>query len=144
MITNKSYKQIMRLLGIIYDSKNPQKAFQDATKIFGGNFISAFFFAKEIKGYIGHLQSPDRLTLTSEGLKAIQEYRREQQQSNFNKMIAFTGSILALIGIYNFLYKLVLQEVEPFIFWSISIIFLILMVLCIGPLSAFVIDYYRE
>ena len=158
MITKKSYKQIMKLLEIIYDSENPQKAFQGAIKIFGKNFISTFFFAKEIKGYIRHLQNPDRLTLTSEGFKAIQEYRRERQQSNFNKqqsnfnkqqsnfnkILAFTGSILALISIYNFLYKLILQKLESDVFWLISIIFLILMIMCLGPLSAFIINYYKK
>ena len=77
------------------DSENPREAFQEAVKTFGKEFVSAFFYAKEIKGYVGHLEKPDRLTLTSEGLKMVQEYRKEMQQLNFNKFVAFTGLALS-------------------------------------------------
>jgi cation transport ATPase len=67
-----------------------------------------------------------------------------KKQEKFTSIVAFTGSILALIGIYGFLNSLVLQKASSSVFWIVSLVFLLTMILCLGPLTAFVINYYKK
>jgi len=95
-----------------------------------------------IEGSFNLKENQMAINITPLGMDAFYEYSERNSQKEFNKIIAFTGSILALVGIYNFIYNLVLKDAELSIFWLVSIIFLILTVICLGPLSAFVINYY--
>jgi hypothetical protein len=67
-----------------------------------------------------------------------------KNQEKFSSIVAFTGGILALTAIYTFLIKVVNLEKSPLSYWIITGIFSILILLCIGPLTAFIIDSWKE
>ncbi|MFH1522048.1 MAG: hypothetical protein ABIF18_03745 [archaeon] len=66
------------------------------------------------------------------------------RQENFNKIIAFTGSILALVAIYSFIIGIVNPETNLNGYWIINIVFSLLVLLCLGPLVKFVIDFWTD
>lgn len=82
----------------------------------------------------------------NEEILKIQKIQTEsiKNQENFNKIIAFTGGIIALATIYSFLVQSVNLENYPLSYWLITIIFLILIVLCIGPLISFIINFWKK
>ncbi len=77
----------------------------------------------------------------NEEILKIQKIQTEsiKKQESFNKIVAFTGVVLALIGIYTFIKDLGL--INNTNFW-ISYIFLIFVVISIGPLIKFIWDSY--
>ena len=66
------------------------------------------------------------------------------KQENFNKMVAFTGGVLALVTIYNFLVQGINLEPTKSSYWVITLIFLILLIFCLGPLISFILDCWKE
>ena len=79
------------------------------------------------------------LQLTDEGIKFLLERKKERRQEEFNRIIAFTAAILALISIYTFIKDSGLVDESNF--W-IKYIFLIFVVIAIGPIVAFIINSY--
>lgn len=67
-----------------------------------------------------------------------------KNQENFNKIIAFTGGIIALTTIYAFLVKSINLENYSQIYWLITIIFLFLVLVCLGPLISFIINFWKK
>ncbi len=65
-----------------------------------------------------------------------------KRQEKFNSMIAFTGAVIALISIYSFIVQSLQLKNYPQTYILITIVFLILVILCLLPLIAFVIDEY--
>ena len=63
-------------------------------------------------------------------------------QHDFNKIVAFTGAILALTAIYGFIK-------EDFMYHFVNalilkLIFLFLVVVCVLPLIRSIYDYYKK
>ncbi|MBU2616760.1 MAG: hypothetical protein KKB79_02130 [Nanoarchaeota archaeon] len=67
-----------------------------------------------------------------------------QNQKNFTKIVAFTGAIIALTTIYTFLVKSVNLVEYPKTYWPVTIIFLVLIFLCLSPLISFIINFWKE
>jgi intein/homing endonuclease len=80
------------------------------------------------------------IQLTDEGIKFLQEIKKEKRQQEFNRIIAFTASILALIGIYDFLNKLNIIDKTNWLTW----IFVVFVIIAIAPIAKFLIDSYLE
>lgn len=76
-------------------------------------------------------------------LQRIQSESMKNQES-FNRIVAFTGGILALTTIYSFLVQSINLEKYPQTYWPITIIFLILIILCLGPLTKFIINFWKR
>lgn len=67
-----------------------------------------------------------------------------KNQENFNKIIAFTGAIIALTTIYAFIVQSINLENYPQTYWPITIIFLTLILICLGPLVSFIINFWKK
>ena len=67
-----------------------------------------------------------------------------KKQENFNKIIAFTGGILALTTIYAFIVGAVNLQNHIEAYWTITIILLLLIILCLGPLIKFIICVWKK
>ncbi|MEK6858510.1 MAG: hypothetical protein AABX53_01200 [Nanoarchaeota archaeon] len=86
--------------------------------------------------------SPENIShvhLTDSGMEFLTDYKNREAQKEFNKIVAFTAAVLALIGIYGFIKDLGL--INQTNFW-ISYIFLGFVVIAIGPIVAFIIKSY--
>lgn len=93
-----------------------------------------FIKVKKIK------ETHDQINLTRSGIEYFQKQETINSQKEFNKIIAFTASILALIGIYDFFTKLEIISKANWITW----IFVIFAVIAIGPIVAFIINSYLK
>lgn len=82
---------------------------------------------------------PLEVNLTDKGIEFIVNELERKRQNEFNKMVAFAGAILALIGIYTFINDLNLINESNF--W-LKYLFLILVICAIGPIVAFIIKSY--
>jgi len=74
--------------------------------------------------------------ISPSGIDYLNDYKKQERQEEFNQIIAFTGAILALIGIYTFIKDLGL--ITPTNFW-ISYIFLGATFMGIAPLIKFIL-----
>ncbi len=86
--------------------------------------------------------SPENIShvhLTDLGVKFLVDYKNREAQKEFNRIIAFTAAILTLIGIYTFINDLGLINESNF--W-IKYIFLIFIIIAMGPIVAFIINSY--
>ncbi len=80
--------------------------------------------------------------LAPKGMSYLNEQKSEKIQYEFNIMVAFTGTIIALIGIYNFLK-------EDFMYHFVNalilkIIFLFLISICVIPLINIIFIYLKN
>lgn len=66
-----------------------------------------------------------------------------KKQEKFAGFVAFTGGILALVSIYSLIMKITPLENYPVNYLVINIVFLLLIVLCLGPLTKFIINFWR-
>jgi hypothetical protein len=76
--------------------------------------------------------------LTDNGIEFVIGTKKEKRQEEFNKMMAFTGAILALIGIYQFFSDLGLINRYNWI----TAIFVILALGSMGKIISFLIGAY--
>ncbi len=67
-----------------------------------------------------------------------------KNQEKFTGIVAFTGGIIALATIYGLILKIVPLENYPLSYWILNSVFLILIVLCIGPLTKFIINFWKK
>jgi len=105
---------------------------------------------EEVLNYLSHKRlitygnaGPSELRISpAEGRDYLLSYRKEKSQHEFNKMVAFTGSIVALIGIYNFI-----KEdfgYSQLNFFYIKILFLLSVLACTAPLVKFIVNYWED
>jgi len=82
----------------------------------------------------------------NEEILKIQRAQSEsmKNQESFNRIVAFTGAILALIGIYDFIIKNLSFEEYPINLLTIKLIFLFLLVICIGPLIKVITFFWKR
>jgi magnesium-transporting ATPase (P-type) len=77
--------------------------------------------------------------LSDKGIDFLRERKKEKNQEEFNRIIAFTGAILALIGIYTFIKDIgLINETNDWI----KYIFLIFAIVAMYPLIEFIIKSY--
>jgi len=82
--------------------------------------------------------------ITDKGLDYLEKKEGEKKQENINKTIAFTGSIIALVTIYNFIIANLSFDSYPEGLLIIKLVFLFLLFLCIGPLAVIVINFWKR
>jgi len=65
-------------------------------------------------------------------------------QEKFSSIVAFTGGILALTAIYSFIVQSVNLKDYPKTYWPITIIFLVLILFCLWPLTRFIVNFWNK
>lgn len=132
----------LRVLKSIYYMEDPKKITKEIKKkkISGGEMVDVLLFLKK-KGLVNfkNLDIPVEINLTDKGLEFVVSELDRKKQNEFNKIIAFTASILALIGIHGFINNLNLINESNL--W-LNYVFLILVIVAIGPIVAFIINSY--
>jgi len=81
--------------------------------------------------------------ITEKGLAHIEEREREERQLKFNETVAFTGSIIALVTIYNFIIQNFSFENYQTNLVIIKVVFLILLLTCIVPLVIIIFNFWK-
>ncbi len=131
-----------RILKSIYYMEDPKKITQDhkKNKVSGDEFIDTMIYLKK-KGLVNYekLEIPMEVSLTDKGMDFVISELRENRQEEFNRIIAFTGAILTLIGIYTFFNEagLINEQTK----W-LKVIFVLFIVIALGPIIAFIINSY--
>ena len=100
-----------------------------------------------IRKFPGETYKKDRIfqwELTDKGLEYLEKKQENEKQEQFNKIVAFTGAIVALTAIYSFIVKSLNLENYPQTYWIITPIFLILVLICLGPLVSFIINFWKK
>jgi len=82
--------------------------------------------------------------ITDKGLDYLEKKKSEKNQEKLNRTIAFTGGVIALTTIYAFIVQSINLENYPQTYWIITPIFLILVLMCLGPLVSFIINYWQR
>lgn len=87
----------------------------------------------------------DREEKRSEEILKLQKAQADsiKNQENFNKIIAFTGAIVALTTIYTFIAGSFNLKNNPPLFWVITAIFFILIAYCFDPLIVFIFKNWK-
>ena len=99
-----------------------------------------------IKKFPGENYKKDRVfqwEITDKGLEYLENKQEGEKQEEFNKIVAFTGAIIALTTIYSFIVQSVHLENYPKTYWTITPIFLILILVCLGHLVSFIINFWK-
>lgn len=89
----------------------------------------------------------DRLfdwVITERGLDYLERKEGEERQEKNNRVIAFTGGIIALTTIYAFISQSISLKDYLLTYWFITIVFLILILMCLWPLTRFVVKYWLQ
>ncbi len=107
-----------------------------------------FLFDMEfIRKFPGSNYNKDRIfqwKITDKGLGYLEEKQEGEKQEKFNKIVAFTGAIVALTAIYSFIVKSINLENYPQTYWIVTPIFLILVLICLGLLVSFIINFWKK
>lgn len=82
--------------------------------------------------------------ITEKGLDYLEKKQGEEKQVKFNEIVAFTGTLIALITIYGFIVNATNLENYPTNYWIVTIVFLVLVVSCLGPLAMIVFNFWEE
>jgi hypothetical protein len=82
--------------------------------------------------------------ITDGGLHFLEGKEAEKNQEKTNRVIAFTGGIIALTTIYGFIVQSINLENYPQTYWVITCIFLFLVIMSLSPLIRFIVDYWKE
>ncbi len=82
--------------------------------------------------------------IMEEGLYYLEDREKEKRQEINNRIIAFTGGIIALTTIYSFIVQSINLKNYPQTYWIITPIFLALILFCLGPLIKFIVDYWKS
>lgn len=78
------------------------------------------------------------------GLDYLEKKEGEKKQEKFNEIVAFTGTLIALITIYGFIVNSTNLENYPTNYWIITIVFLALVISCLGPLTVIIFNFWRK
>lgn len=117
-----------------------------ASKEFVKENLEFLFDMRLIRKFQGATYKDDRVfqwELTDHGLEYLEREQEGEKQEEFNKIVAFTGAIIALTSIYSFIVKSINLENFPKTYWIITPIFLILILICFGPLVVFIINFLK-
>lgn len=141
--------RVIEFLSVIYNNQEPTVKIPKVDKMVRDekfkNVIYYLVMNKYIKITYKNEKSQDvssqnigHIHLTDSGVEYLTSYRDRKAQKEFNRMIAFTGAIIALIAIYDFLSKLGLIKSFNFI----TVIFVIIFIGALAPIIAFIINSY--
>ena len=136
-----------RILKSVYYMEDPKKITKEIKKnnVSGNEFVKILLYLKN-KGLVSYkdLEIPVEISLTDKGMEYVVSELKQERQEEFNMVVAFTGTILALIGIYNFIVGNFSFEDYPMNLVVIKTIFLFLLFICIGPLVIIIINYWKR
>jgi hypothetical protein len=130
------------ILKSVYYMKEPESITKGITRRMSSEEIARVMFYLRNKGLINFNEEekwPFHVNLTDKGIEFIVNELDRKNQNEFNKIVALTGAIVALIGIYTFLKDL--ELINETNFW-ISYIFVGFTVACIAPIATFIFKYY--
>ena len=93
----------MKSIYYMHDPKKITKDFKE-NNVSDDEFVRVMLYLKN-KGLVNYksLEIPIEVNLTDKGMEYIVSELKQERQEEFNRIIAITGSILALIACYNFL-----------------------------------------
>jgi hypothetical protein len=119
--------------------KKIEKKMEDKSPHFGTNWSNFFDYEKIQEG-----ERKKREEKRNEEILNLQRAQSDsiKNQENFNKIIAFTGGIIALTTIYAFIVQSINLKCYPIYYWIITIIFLLFAIFCIVPLIGFIIPIF--
>jgi len=131
------------LLKSIYYMKDPKKITKEITNGLMTTdelaTVTVFLENKDMIRIKDASKTPFHISLTDKGVDFVVSELDRKNQSNFNRIIAFTAAILALIGIYTFVKDIgLINESNAWI----KYIFLGFVVIAIGPIVTFIIKSY--
>jgi hypothetical protein len=119
----------------------------NSSKEFIQENLNFLFDMRLIRKFPGDTYKKDRIfqwELTDEGLEYLEKKQEGEKQEQFNKIVAFTGAILALTSIYYFLVNS-LNLKDSNVYGTITYIFLMLiLIFCLGPLVSFIINFWQK
>ncbi|MFA5259018.1 MAG: hypothetical protein WC402_02995 [Candidatus Pacearchaeota archaeon] len=82
--------------------------------------------------------------ITDKGLDYLEKKLGEEKQIKFNEIVAFTGTLIALVTIYGFIVNATNLQNYPTNYWIVTIVFLALVVSCLGPLAMIIFNFWKE
>jgi DNA-binding MarR family transcriptional regulator len=82
--------------------------------------------------------------ITDKGLDYLEKKQVEQKQIKFNEIVAFTGTLIALVTIYGFIINATNLQNYPANYWIVTVVFLALVVSCLGPLAMIIFNFWKE
>jgi len=82
----------------------------------------------------------------NEEILKIQKIQTEsiKRQEKFSSVVAFTGAVIAIVAIYNFIISNLPFENYPTSLLIIKIIFLFLLILSLTPLTKIIINFWKK
>ena len=142
--------RVIKFLDVIYNIQGPTVLVPKVKKMLFDNEYKNVVSYLAIRKFIkitwknehNNDISPENIShvhLTDSGVEFLVDYMNREAQKEFNRIIAFTASILALIGIYTFFKDLNLINNSNL--W-INYIFVFFAVISIGPIVSFIIKSY--
>ena len=139
-------KNVFRILNFLYYTEKPEKITEKIKSNMTSEEFENVMVFLENKGLINikKEKSPFHVNLTDKGVEFLVNELNRKRQEEFNRIVAFTGAILALIGIYNLIIGSFSFENYPINLLIIKIIFLILLLICISPIVRIVINIWKK
>ncbi|MDO8508939.1 MAG: hypothetical protein Q7S27_04610 [Nanoarchaeota archaeon] len=132
-----------RILKSVYYMEDPKKITKEIkkNKVSGDEFVKVLLYLKN-KGLVSYkdLEIPMEISLTDKGMEYVVSELKQERQEEFNKIIALTGAIVALVYFYNFLITLLGGKYQI----TISILFFIPLILCFVPIVNFIWREFRK
>lgn len=133
---------VFRILKVVYYMQKPEIITKKIKKNMSSKEFAEVISFLEKKGWINvtNIENPGpfHINLTDQGVQFLVNEISKKRQEEFNRIIAFTASILALIGIYDFFNKLEIISKANWVTW----IFVIFAIVAIGPIITFIIKSY--
>jgi len=143
-MSKRFIENAFRILKSVYYMEKPKNITKEIKKNMSDQEFAEVMVFLERKGLINvknlEKEGPFHINLTDKGVEFVVNELNRKNQVEFNRIVAFTGAILALIGIYNFILGNFSFEKHPSNLLAIKIIFLFLLIVCISPLVKIIID----
>ena len=137
----------LRLMKSIYYMDDPKKITKDIqkNKVSGEEAVNMTLYLKN-KGLVNYesLDIPMKISLTDKGMEYVISELKQERQEEFNKIVAFTGAILALVAIYDFIIKNFDFTNYQINLVVLKVVFLLILISCIAPLAAVIFNYWEE
>jgi len=134
-------KQVVNFLETLYNVKGPSVDTPKMRKLLNDPKFKNVKIYLELNDFIKITKKDEEshAHLTDYGVEYLINYKNQKAQRDFNRVVALTGTILALIGIYTFTKDIGLLNENNF--W-IKYVFLVAVIVAIGPIIAFIINSY--
>ncbi len=123
--------------------EDPKKITKDhkKNKVSGDEFVEVLTYLKK-KGMISYekLDIPMEISLTDKGMEYVVSELKQERQEGFNRIIALTGAIVALVSFYNFLGIILNGKYQI----TLAVLFFIPLILCFVPIVNFIWKEFRK